>query len=172
MEFLSFINIMATLLGLFLLEMVVLGVRGWKTSRQTPVSHFVYNHVFQYRDGNFCKVFWVTGLWYLIIVPILSVLLGCMVLSLALGLPLESGGGLPSVGTALNLFVLLVVIIFLGYYLKETGSLTEVSDIIPKSVSETGNKVVVKPLGKVKESIVGLYGIIKGKFCPVVTSED
>lgn len=165
MEFLSFINIMATLLGLFLLEMIVLGVRGWKTSRQTPVSHFVYNHVFQYRDGNFCKVFWVTGLWYLIIVPILSVLLGCMVLSLALGLPLESGGGLPSVGTALNLFVLLVVIIFLGCYLKETG-------IIPKSVSETGNKVVVKPLGKVKESIVGLYGIIKGKFCPVVTSED
>ncbi len=38
--------------------------------------------------------------------------------------------------------------------------------VIPKSEQ---NKVV---LCKVKESVVGLYGIIKGKFCPVVTSED
>ena len=170
MEFLSFINVMATMLGLFLLEMVVLGVRGWKTSRQTPVSHRIAKGT--YSDVSFCKIFWVTGMIYLFVIPLLSIILGLSVLSVLCGFPFENGGGLPSAGTFINILLLIFAVACLYFYCSEGGHFSKVTDYTPSSVSEACDTVVFKPMNKVRVAVVDIYGIIKGKFCPTITSED
>lgn len=171
MDFLSFINVMGSMLFLFLLEMVVLGVRGWKTSRQTPMSHFVYTVILQSRDSSFCKVFWVTGLWYLFIIPLLSGLLGLMLLSLFLGLPFNSGSPV-ILGTVFNIFGIVIGLIFIFFMLEYKDYFDNISSKVPKSVVEKGNTFIVKPSRKLKDSIATVYGVVKGKFCPVITSEE